>query len=499
MNRIHRLLASLALMLGALLLLAPETQAAKIFQSAQDDTPQPKYIFLFIGDGLGMPQRSAAEAFAGRDLIMNRLPAQGITTTRAADRFITGSAAAGTAMSTGAKTNIGYIGLDAKLAPVKTIAEMARDKGMKVGIVSTVSLDHATPAAFYAHVESRGMYHEIDHALAASGFDYFAGGGLKDPTGKKSEKPLGDAWQAVTDAGYTVTRDRESFQKLNKHSGKVLAVGPWLQNSKALPYALDLGPADITLAEFTAKGVELLDNPRGFFMMVEGGKIDWACHANDAAGAIHNILALDDALRVAMDFAKAHPDETLIVLTGDHECGGMTLGFAGTKYDTDFSVLKGQKVSFRKFDQEVWDPYLKRCGGDYSFNDVKTMVSENFGLAFEGDSHVALQPHEKERLKAAFAKSVMGEKQYSSNPAGNALYGGYTPLTVTITHLLNNKAGIGWTTFSHTGVPVGTSALGSGAEAFNGYYDNTDVALKIMRALGVEPKVHPLRTAVAAK
>lgn len=149
--------------------------------------PPARYTFFFIGDGMAMPQRTAAEMYMSSQkegsrkstLLMNEFPAQGMTTTHANNRFITGSAAAGTALACGVKTNINYIGVDPDFQTVKTMAEMAKEKGMKVGIVSSVSIDHATPACFYAHQPTRKLYHEIGMDLAKSGFDYFAGGGLK--------------------------------------------------------------------------------------------------------------------------------------------------------------------------------------------------------------------------------------------------------------------------------------------------------------------------------
>ena len=140
---------------------------------AGENKAQAKYVFFFIGDGMGIPQRAAAAAFAEKELAIDSLPVQGITTTYASNQFITDSAAAGTALASGCKTNVGYIGVKPDFTPVKTIAEVAKEQGKKVGIVSTVSIDHATPAAFYAHEKSRNMYHEIDCALAESDFDFF--------------------------------------------------------------------------------------------------------------------------------------------------------------------------------------------------------------------------------------------------------------------------------------------------------------------------------------
>ncbi|NWH05382.1 alkaline phosphatase [Desulfobacter latus] len=449
-----------------------------------------KYVFLFIGDGMGMPQRIAAEQYTGKKLLMNSFPAQGITTTHAADRFITGSAASATAMASGTKTNIGVIGMDPALRPVKTLAELAKEKGMKVGIVSSVSIDHATPAAFYAHVPRRSQYYDIDVAIANSGFDYFGGGGLKDVTNKKnnSKNYVGNAMDLIKKNGYKVVTDKAEFMALNAADGKVLAYNNWLQDGKALPYDMDKRSRDISLKEFTAKGIELLDNDKGFFMMVEAGKIDWACHANDATASIKDTLVFDDAISEAYEFYKKHPAETLIVVTGDHECGGLTLGYAGTKYATNFDVLGKQNLSFQKFTDEVLGKFKQ--GSDKSFNAMKPIITQHFGLTFEGNGPLALQAHEIKALKGAFDRSMKGEQEKSKNPETYVLYGGYEPLSVSITHILNQKAGLAWTSYKHTGVPVATSAVGVSAGLFNGYYDNVDIAKKTMDIMGIDEKIH---------
>lgn len=446
-----------------------------------------KYVFLFIGDGMGLPQRAATAAYTGKELAIDAMPAQGITTTFAKNRFITGSAASATALASGIKTNINYIGVDEDFRPVKTIAEMAKENGLKVGIISSVSIDHATPAAFYAHVKTRKMYHEIDHALAESNFDYFAGGGLKDPMGKKSKSPMGDALAKIKSNGYKVVDNKKDFMALTPADGKVLAWNAWLQDAKALPYVMDMTDKDITLPEFTAKGIELLDNDKGFFMMVEGGKIDWACHANDATASILNTISFDNAVKEALAFYKKHPSETLIVVTGDHECGGLTLGFAGTKYGSHFDVLGNQKQSFQKFTDETLVEF-KKNGGSYA--DMMKIITAEFGLKFEGDAKadpLALAEFQKEEIKAAYDRSMKAETTKASG-SDYLLYGEYDPLAVTITHVLNQKAGLGWTSYKHTGVPVSTSAIGVGAEMFNGSYDNTDIAMKLMSIMGFGDK-----------
>jgi alkaline phosphatase len=466
--------------------------------AAQAQAAGAKYVLLFIGDGMGIPQRMATEMMTGKRMLMDTFPAQGITTTSANDRFITGSAAAATALASGQKTNINFIGVDPNLTPVKTVAELAKEQGKKVGIVTSVSIDHATPAAFYAHVKTRKMMHEIDHALANSGFDFFGGGGMVDPTGKKSKAPMGDALEAARKNGYTIVSNKADFMKIKPGDGRIIAWNEWLQDAQALPYAMDMTDKDITLSEFTSKAIEMLDNDKGFFLMVEGGKIDWACHANDAAAALRNNIAFDDAVAQGVAFARKHPNDTLIVVTGDHECGGLTLGFAGTNYNSYFDLLGSQKVSFQKFTDQIIPAFKKKANSSYDA--MKSVISANFGLKFVGDSKtdkLVLTPFEQQQIEAAFKHSMDGKVAESQE--NDLLYGGYEPLSVALTHILNQKAGLGWTSYKHTGVPVSTSAMGVGAETFNGYYDNVDVAMKIMRAMGVTPKVYKMaRTDTAA-
>jgi alkaline phosphatase len=458
-----------------------------------------KYIFLFIGDGMGQAQRMAAEQFSGRRLAMNHMPHQGITTTHAANRFITGSAAAATALASGQKTRIGMIGMDPERHRVKSIAEMAGEKGMKVGIATSVSIDHATPAAFYAHVASRRRYYDIALALSQSGFDFFGGGGLIDPANRENsaEEFKGDAMDLIRKAGYALVRNQTDFMKLKPGDGKVVATNRRLPDGKALPYAIDRQPGDIGLPEFTAKAIDLLDNPSGFFLMVEGGKIDWACHANDAATMIHDTLEFDRAVGLGIDFAQQHPRDTLVVVTGDHECGGLSLGWAGTGYESNFSVLQGQALSFQQFSDAVLPAFKADCGPDCDFDSVKPLISRCFGLRFDqapGTDPMVPTAQQIDRLRAAFDRSMGRQPDAADDPAAGSIYGFYDPFTVAITRTVSNMAGLGWTSFAHTGIAVTTSAVGVGAEIFNGYYDNTDIAMKIMAVMGIGARVHRTST-----
>jgi alkaline phosphatase len=476
------ILKKLALLL--LVLLVPTLIWAKGAQETPDgEIAQAKYVFLFIGDGMAMPQITATEAYlksqktsdVGQEkLAFSQFPAQGLTTTYDAGSFITDSASAGTAIATGNKTLSGVINMDpSKTQKFTTIAEMAKDAGMKVGVLSSVNLDHATPATFYAKQDSRNKYYDINLQLANSNFDYFAGGMVridKTPDGQKS------AHDVMMERGWQIAETRAELESLQPGDKQVYAYNAGFA-SNALNYAMDMQDENITLAEFTAKGIELLENENGFFMMVEGGKIDWACHANDAAASIHNTVAFDNAVKEAVKFYNEHPAETLIIVTGDHETGGLSLGFAGTKYDSAFDQIAKQKMSFEAFDAYILKPF-KEANPEGTLTQLMPEIEKNFGLT-------DLSDYEMELIQGAFAESMLGKSARSSDDRTYLLYGGYEPLTVTITHILNNRAGLAWASYSHTGVPVATFAMGAGQELFDGYYDNTDIFHKASAIMGL--------------
>jgi alkaline phosphatase len=447
---------------------------------------KPKYVFYFIGDGMGMPQITATEIFKGtlagnnpmnkESLSFTVFPNVGMQTTHSANTFITESAAAGTALATGHKTNNDILSMDpTRQIKFKSMAEMAKEKGMKIGIVSSVSLDHATPAVFYAHEASRKNLYEIAISLGDSGFDYFAGGGLLFPKGPKNDQP--NALEIAKEKGYKIVNSPEDVMALNNKDGKVIAFSKDLAAESAMQYDIDRKDR-MSLAAYTKKGIELLDNPNGFFMMVEGGKIDWACHANDAATTLRDVMAFDNAIQEALAFYAKHPNETLIVVTGDHETGGMTVGFAGTQYETFYNKINKQNVSFEEFDKAI-NHYRETVGANgANLEDWLPALNEKFGLA-------ELTEYDKNRLKDSLAASMTDPKKRGKDEQTYLLYGGYEPFSVTVTHILNQKAGIGWTTYAHTGVAIPVYAQGIGGELFQGSYDNTDVAKKIMSIMGV--------------
>ncbi len=512
--------AALALAMSASLLAGCSTSAAGDSGTAQAGTAvtplssvsetvkAPKYVFLFIGDGMSYPQFQSASDYLGAMADPDYAKAQpslddnqgaildgpvalnfmgfdvaGSAVTYDSNSFAPDSASTATSIATGYKTYSGSINVDETATKTyETITEKVHDQlGMKVGVISSVNLNHATPAAFYAHQASRSSYYEIGLELIESGFEYFAGGGLLKPTG--SDKDKEDLYALAQKAGYNVVKTQAEAEKVT--SGPVILIDQYLADSDAMAYELDRTDAMWSLADYVEKGIQVLDNDKGFFMMCEGGKIDWACHANDAASTIHDTLALADAVQVAIDFAKDHADETLILVTGDHETGGLTIGFAGTDYDTYLSQLNGQKISYAKFDSDYVAKYKENKS---SFDTVLADIQQLFGLKVKGEAgdRLVLTDYELGLLKTAYEKSVNEKATGMAGQAEYVAYGTYEPLSVTITHILNNKSGVSFTSYSHTGLPVAVFADGVNADQFAGYFDNTDIYDKLASMLAVK-------------
>lgn len=496
------------------------TEAEMAATTEETEMQMPKYVFLFIGDGMSYPQvqltnyyvsasnqdgaqsvmvpeKDGAEAKEKtiltneNNLAMMEFPVMGSAQTYDSTSFAPDSASTATSIATGNKTWSGSINVSEDFSQkYETIAEKLKaQKDYKIGIISTVNINHATPAAFYAHQQSRNSYYDIALELIESNFDYFAGGAIKNPTGDNKEVAQEDIYELAVKAGYTVTMTQAEAEALTPESGKVIAIDEHLADSDAMSYELDRKEDEWGLVDYVDKGIELLDNENGFFMMVEGGKIDWACHANDATSTIADTIALDNAVARAVEFYNEHPEETLIIVTGDHETGGLTIGFAGTDYDTFLTNFDNQKISYAKYDSDYVGAYKEN---NADFETVMTDISQLFGLVAPTEESadkgaLMMTEYEYELLKAAYDTTMsrtgeeteIGQEEY-------ILYGSYEPLTVTITHILNNKSGINFGSYAHTGLPVEVLAMGVGEHIFDGYYDNTEIYNKIASLVEVE-------------
>lgn len=449
-----------------------------------------RYIFLFIGDGMGQVQINAAErylaAMEGKcgivPLAMNQAPVHGMITTYSSNRYITDSAAGITATLGGQKTTNGTLNMDAEHRyPLKTVAEAAKERGMKVGVISTVGIDHATPAGMYAHQPKRSNYADIARQLAFSDFDFFAGADFQI-TGTDRDSIIG----LVKRNGLIYVNNATAFHYLEPDAGRVLFIHPDSNHEKALPYSMDRDENSITLSQMLEKAILMLEGPEGFFILIEGGKIDWACHGNDAAASIHETLALDEAVKTALAFYEKHPKNTLIVITADHETGGMSMGTSYGDNLVDLSKLQWQKASFteliREY-QDIRDYRIEKHGldslkqnPDWAFE----FAREYTGLG-DPDKGLAINDYERQHLLEAYEQSF--QERNRGDLYEYILYGGYDPFMMAVSRTLSRKAGIGWTTYSHTGVAVPVRAFGIGAELFTAYYDNTGIAERLLKIL----------------
>ena len=406
-----------------------------------------KYIFLFIGDGMGSAQRLVTEKAFASKLWMDTLPVKALVNTASCGGKITDSAASGTALACGEKTSNSTLGLDHKANPMESVAEMAKKLGWKVGIISSVPLNHATPAAFYAHRPKRYMYNEIIKDLAVSNFDYFGGCSL------------------------IIKNKQQEVLKLLKNNNYIMIDSskktPLLEPGKKyivhnkMPYAVDRNKnSGFSLADYTRLGIKHLytgkGRTKGFFMMVEGGKIDWSCHASDGGSLIHGVKALDKAVKLALDFYEKHPESTTIIVTADHETGGLHFP-PNSIYCTQ---LLRQKHSYAFMCGEL-NKYKKE---KYPFNKVVALLQKNYGIK-------KFTPEELKKLHKAWI--------IKGNNKNTILYGAHKPLLLCMQRIFNKNCGLKWTSGGHTAALVPLSAIGVGSKVFAGYYQNNQVARKL--------------------
>lgn len=446
---------------------------------------QAKYVFYFIGDGMGVNQVNGTEtylaALEGRigvtSLLFTQFPTVALATTYSGTNGVTDSAAAGTALATGEKTKNGALGMLADLTtPVNSVAVWAQQSGKAVGVTTSVSVDHATPAAFYAHVPKRQMSYEIGKDLIKTGFDFYAGSDFLAPEDKKTEGEK-SLYEQCEEAGYTLARGYKDYRRKAAKADKMILLQTEEASRKdrsCLPYAIDRQKGDMTLQEITRAGINFLTQKGkdGFFMMVEGGKIDWACHANDAATVFKEVIDMDNAVKVAYEFYEQHPDETLIVVTADHETGGISLGTGPYELHTD--VLKYQLKSAAEY-SKVIAGLRKKAGKNFTWELVEKSLKENFGFW----DKVQLNDHQTKRLKKAYEDIVKGIAEESKS-----LYQKDDALATAAKRTLDEVALIGWNSGGHSNGYVPVFAIGAGAERFAGKIDNTEIPVKIAEAAG---------------
>lgn len=441
-----------------------------------------KYVFYFIGDGMGDNQVLSAEMYRsaiqgvplGRvQTLMTTFPYSGHASTFSKSNGITDSAAAGTCLATGTKTKNGMLGLAQDSSHLTTIAEDLKAQGWGVGIMTTVAIDHATPGAFYAHVPKRSKYYEIGQQLVESNFDFFGGAGFHYPEGKKDDKSV-NLYRLAEQSDYTIAHGYEEAQQKIDCKKMILVQATDDQGAKHgsnLPYAIDRQEGDLTLAQIVSIAVPFLDARYGqFFMMVEGGMIDYACHGDDAATSIGEVWDMDEAMRIAYDFYLAHQNETLILVTADHETGGMALG--NSDYTLYLDQLQNQKCSSWVL-SDMFTALFKE-NKKPTWNQVQQIYKEQLGFW----DTVKISYDEEKELKTLY-KQACAKKTKDTK----TMYKTINKLGDAGIALLNEKAHVGWTTRAHSAHAVPVFAIGVGAERFSGWHDNTELVPLINAAI----------------
>lgn len=444
---------------------------------------QAKYVFYFIGDGMGVNQVNGAEMYLAeqegrigvKPLLFTTFPAGTMATTFSATNSVTDSSAAGTALATGEKTYNGAVSMDDDKNVLSTVAERAKKAGRKVGIATSVSVDHATPAAFYAHQPNRSRYYEIALDLPKAGFDFYAGSGFLKPTTTADKKEAPNVFPIIEEAGYTIARGLDEYKEKAADAKKMILIQKEGAEPSCLPYAIDHEEGDLTLPEITESAVSFLSkgNKKGFFLMVEGGKIDWACHSNDPVTVFEEVIDLDNAVRVAYEFYKKHPKETLIVVTADHETGGMGLGIG--KYELHLKSLLNQKQSQDLLSKAITD-LRKDKAGKASWNEIKDLLTEKMGFWKE----LPLTWEQEKMLRDEYEQSFVKNKVVFEE----SLYARPEPLAAAARKVMSQIAMVGWTSSSHTAGYVPVFAIGAGADLFTGKMDNTEIPKRIAKAAG---------------
>ena len=398
------------------------------FLTGCQKSSKPKYIFLFIADGMGPTHISVTESYlsykegklGGEQLTMTQFPYYGMATTHGAVKHVSCSAASGTAIACGEKVLGGTVGVSRDSVNLKSLAYELKEQGYKIGLFTTVPINHATPAAFFAHNLKRTNYHEISCEIPASGFDFFGGTGFLQYKGKNNDKEATDS--ILERNGYTVCYGKEEFRRRSVGKDKVVFCQAKNRGKSAGYYVSDgledlnkdsLGTEhisfvqnavepDATMPEMLELALEYLGDEKPFFIMGEGGVTDWASHENRTMSTIESILDFDAAIKVAYEFYKKHPKQTLIVVTSDHETGGLSLGCGRAT------------INWKKLEDQ-WIESGKR--------------------------------------------NILNEEENQK---------------------LNKSCSIGWATVKHTGCAVPVFAVGVGAEAFSGRMDNTEFKDKIL-------------------
>jgi len=427
---------------------------------------KPKNVIMMVTDGTSSSTTTLARWYKGAPLHMDQLMAGGVRA-YSAESAITDSAPAGTALATGNKSNSGYVGVlpslvttpgveqikeEDKYRPVANVLEGAKLSGKATGIVATSEIQHATPAGFSAHHHDRNNFDVLGEQQVYQGIDVVLGGGkqsLVTGEGSKNRKDGENLVEVIDEKGYDFVENRDEL--LKSKSDKI-----WGSFSdSALAYEMDrkqTKPQEPTISEMTDKALTTLSKDKdGFFLFVEGSKPDWAAHANDPVGMVSDVLAFDNAVGKAVEFAKKDKN-TMVIVVSDHGNSGISIGSKNTDKNYDTTPVSAYIDPLKKAKMTL-EGAMGSLNKDLS---NKEEVAALYGL----DN---LTNDEKKQLEAAKDKNAIG---------------------VTLSKLLANRANLGFTTGGHTGEDMFLYSYGVDRPV--GHYDNTDLAKHMAKAMNFD-------------
>lgn len=429
----------------------------------------PKYVFVFLGDGMGINQVAAArywealeEGKAAEDSLwkvssFDSFPVTGLMSTHNMDLEVTDSSASATALFTGKKTQNGALNYNPVTEEHYTpFAKKLAEHGYAVGVISTTSLEHASPAALYANAKDRYEYREIARQGIACGWlDFWAAGGFQ----REEDVFLDEAERA----GFTVIDSREELEGMDKASLPVLVVAGDAYADPFMAYEIDrarqekYGTKNISLADLVKQAAVCLKDEGGFFVLAEAGKIDTACSRGDLVSAMYEVKGLDDAVAQALSFYEEYPEETLIVVLADHETGSLRIGNG-----IDAGAASGQVASYARFEKIMDELDGSRAG----FPEVMEQVEHYFGISPDD-----LEPEAQEELKRAYEERKQGAEK--------------DEFTALLCEWKAEQINMEFVSASHSGQPVPVYAIGCGSEIFAGMYDNTKIYEKLCAVMGL--------------
>lgn len=432
----------------------------------------PKNIIILFADGTGTAHVEITRLYnrhihnAGltiTDVIM-RQGSLGLMTSHAVEALVTDSAAAGSAMFTGVKTTIGTISMTPDGKPVRTVAEAARAAGKRVGIVTTATVYDATPAAFSVHAKSRREYQAIVDQYLQLGLDVILGGGrdffLPAGTGEGKRTDGKDIIAAFRGEGYAYVATLPELKAAA--AKKLLGLFAW----EDMAFEIDRDPAvEPSIRDMTEAALRTLaqGSPNGFVVLLETENTDTAGHRNDIAALIHAVREFDAAVQVAFDFYRRAPDDTLLIVTGDHETGGLSVTYAQAEVTSSGSkrfhaapeplkLVSGITLSLEKAHESLGkkpDPAA-----------LDALLQKHFpGFTLDAD----------------LREAILGQKMLERN----CTY----PTPCALGRMISRQTGIYWGTSGHSAQPVFVAAVGPGSERFRGYMDNTEFGKALLGLL----------------